>query len=96
GGNGQGNILRQLSAPQGVVLDDFGQIYIADYDNNRVVRWTEGEKEGSLVVGGNGDGKKSNQFSGPIGLLFDIEGNLYVADHGNHRIQKYEIDFDKS
>jgi sugar lactone lactonase YvrE len=81
-----------LSRPQGVIVDQLGQIYVADDDNHRVMRWCKGAKEGTIVVGGNGKGEQSNQFSGPTGLSFDRQGNLYVADWGNNRIQKFEID----
>ncbi|CAF0895030.1 unnamed protein product [Adineta steineri] len=89
-GNDQGNSLKQLSRPQGVVVDHLGQIYVADERNHRVVRWCEGDKEGQIVVGGNGFGTQSNQLNSPRGLSFDNEKNLYVVDHYNHRIQKYE------
>jgi DNA-binding beta-propeller fold protein YncE len=91
GGNGKGNSLTQLSHPYGVILDEFGQIYVADKGNDRVMRWCEGAKEGTIVVGGNGRGQQSNQLNQPRGLLFDQQGNLYVADLNNHRIQKFEI-----
>jgi hypothetical protein len=55
------------------------------------MRWCEGDKQGTIVVGRNGCGKQSNQFNRPFGLSFDGQGNLYVADSGNHRIQKFEI-----
>ncbi|CAF0931414.1 unnamed protein product [Adineta steineri] len=90
GGNGYGNSLKQLSHPRGVIVDDLGQIYVADSWNNRVMRWCEGDKEGEIVVGGNGEGNQSTQLSYPIGLSLDNEQDLYVAENGNHRIQKYE------
>ncbi|CAF1033270.1 unnamed protein product [Adineta steineri] len=90
GGNGQGNSLRQLSSPQGVIVDHFGHIYVADSNNHQVMRWCEGDKEGEIVVGGNERGNLSNQLNSPVGLSFDNEENLYVVDSFNHRIQKYE------
>ena len=58
------------------------------------MRWREGEKEGTLVVGGNGKGSRNDQLFGPTGLSFDEEENLYVADWGNNRIEKFEQDWD--
>jgi len=80
-----------LSSPRGVIVDRLGQIYVAACENHRVMRWCEGSKEGTIVVGGNGDGKESNQLNYPVGLSFDEQGNLYVADNGNNRIQKFEV-----
>ena len=91
GGNGRGDNLTQLGYPRAILVDPFGQIYVADGDNHRVMRWREGAKEGIIVVGGNGQGSQANQLNFPVGLAFDSEGNLYVADSSNYRIQKFEI-----
>ncbi len=37
GGNGQGNELNQLSCPWNVHVDDDQTIYVADYNNHRIV-----------------------------------------------------------
>ncbi|CAF3424523.1 unnamed protein product [Rotaria sp. Silwood1] len=92
GGQGSGNRLTQLSAPLGVVVDQSGTIYVADYWNHRIMRWSQGATQGSVIVGGNGQGSQSNQLSYPTGLSFDREGNLYVSEFKNHRIQKFNID----
>ncbi|CAF1666590.1 unnamed protein product, partial [Adineta ricciae] len=70
--------------------DQWKQIYVADSDNHRIMRWCEGDAEGSIVVGGKGQGSQLNQLHSPYGLAFDSEGNLYVADHGNDRVVQYE------
>jgi sugar lactone lactonase YvrE len=80
-----------LLAPQGVIVNHLGQIYVADWDNHRVMRWCKGAKEGTIFVGGNGVGRHSTQFYHPSGLSFDRQGNLYVADCENNRLQKFEI-----
>ena len=82
GGNGEGNSLTQLSYPAGVIVDQLGQIYVADQDNHRVMRWCKGAKEGTIVVGGNGGGQTIKSVHYPQGLSFDRQGNLYVADCG--------------
>ncbi|CAF1540451.1 unnamed protein product [Adineta steineri] len=91
GGNGQGKDLNQLSYPRGVIVDDLGQIYVADWGNHRIMRWCDGEEEGEIVVGGNGKGNQPNQLNNPYGLSFDNDGNLYIVDGWNHRIQKFDI-----
>ncbi len=65
---------------------------VSDYVNNRIMRWIEGAKEGTIIVGGNGKGEQSDQLNCPYGLSFDRDGNLYIADSYNHRIQKFEIE----
>jgi sugar lactone lactonase YvrE len=92
GGQGEGNGLTQLSYPWGVVVDQLGTVYVADYGNARIMRWVKGATQGSVIVGGNGRGGQSNQLNGPSGLSFDRHGNLYVVEYGNHRVQKFNID----
>jgi sugar lactone lactonase YvrE len=92
GGHGQGNSLKQLSDPKGVIVDQLDQIYVADHGNHRVMRWHKGAKEGTIVIGGNERGKELNQLYDPSNLSFDRQGNLYVVDSGNDRIQKFEVE----
>jgi DNA-binding beta-propeller fold protein YncE len=92
GGKGKGDSLTQLSDPQGVVVDNLGNVYVADTYNHRVMRWLKGSREGSIIIGGNGCGQQPNQFNYLTGLSFDRRGNLYVADFNNYRIQKFDID----
>jgi sugar lactone lactonase YvrE len=91
GGNGEGNSLTQLSYPRGVIVDQMGNVYVADSKNNRVMRFSKGSKKGSIIAGGNGKGLQPNQLNSPQGLSFDRQGNLYVADCWNHRVQKFDI-----
>jgi DNA-binding beta-propeller fold protein YncE len=91
GGQGQGNSLKQLSNPHGILVDQFGSVYVADSGNHRVIRWLKGAREGTIVVGGNAKREQTNQFDGPMDLSFDCQNNLYVVDSGNHRVQKFDI-----
>ena len=88
----EGNSLRQLSYPGGVVVDHLGTVYVADGENARIMGWMKGATQGNIIVGGNGRGEKSNQLNWPVGLSFDRHGNLYVVDYRNHRVQKFNID----
>ncbi|CAF3362909.1 unnamed protein product, partial [Rotaria socialis] len=93
GGQGEGNALTQLSYPDGIFVDTLGTLYVADGGNNRVMRWTQGDKkQGAVIVGGNGSGAGANQFSSLVALSFDRHGNLYVVDHWNHRVQRFSIE----
>ena len=92
GGQGEGYSLRQLDRPQGMFVDQWENVYVADSGNNRIMRWSKGSKEGSIIIGGNGEGSQPNQLNGPKGLSFDQQGNLYVVDSVNDRVQKFLID----
>jgi len=71
----------ELSFPGYVCSDPFGNIYIADTNNNRVRVVSSGTISTYL-----GDGT-TGVLNTPNGICCDSSGNLYVADSGNNRIQ---------
>ncbi|CAF4620083.1 unnamed protein product, partial [Rotaria socialis] len=77
---------------QGLLVDTVGTLYVAAHGNDRVTRWTQGAKQGTVIVGGNGQGAGVNQFKGPTGLSFDRHGNLYVVDFFNNRVQRFSLE----
>ncbi|CAF3357225.1 unnamed protein product, partial [Rotaria socialis] len=58
-------------------------------NNNRVMKWTNGAREGILVVGGRGRGYLLSQLDFPQGIIVDQLGTLYIADLSNHRIMRW-------
>ncbi|CAF1009720.1 unnamed protein product [Rotaria magnacalcarata] len=84
--------MTQLYYPEGIFVDTLGTLYVADMWNHRVMRWIQGAKQGTVIVGGNGAGAGANQFNGPVGLSFDRHGHLYVADRNNDRVQRFSIE----
>jgi uncharacterized protein (TIGR03437 family) len=84
----------RLSAITGVVLDDAGNLYIADKGNNRVRKVTAATGSittvaGSGPAGFNGDGVATSvELSWPYDVALDPAGNLYIADTVNSRIRK--------
>ena len=87
--HGVGDGLTQLIHPHGVVVDQLGTVYVADWGNDRIMRWPKRAREGSIVVGQRGTGQQPNQLRRPTGLSFDRYGNLYVVDSGNFRVQRF-------
>ncbi|CAF2118093.1 unnamed protein product, partial [Rotaria magnacalcarata] len=74
-------------------VDAVGALYVADYGNDRVMRWTQvDKKQGTVIVGGNGAGAGAKHLGVPVGLPLDRHGNLYVADQDNDRIQRFSIE----
>lgn len=74
-----------LDFPIAVFVDDSSNLYVSDYDNNRVQKFNSGSIHGITVAGGTG----SNQLANPSGLFIDKNNNLYVADNGNNRVLKF-------
>ncbi|WP_448702279.1 NHL repeat-containing protein [Mucilaginibacter sp. AW1-3] len=82
----------QFYAPQGVVADANGNVYVADYGNNIIRKITAAGVVSTLAGSGtpgyaDGTGKGS-AFKSPRGMAVDGNGNLYVADYGNNVIRK--------
>jgi len=92
-GDGGAATNASLWYPTGVVLDAFGNLYIADNDNNRI-RMVQTNGIITTVAGGGssglGDGGAATNASlhYPSGVNLDIYGNLYIADYSNSRIRK--------
>ena len=82
-----------LSSPYGVAVDGAGNLYIADYGNNRIRKVTPSGTittvAGNGTYGYSGDGGPaiSAELFVTLGVAVDASGNLYIADFGNHRIR---------
>ena len=85
----------ELYTPQGVALDSKGNLYIADYYNERVRKVVLSTGVITAVAGnGNyeysGDGAVATAAGvDPFDVAVDSTGNLYIADYYNSRIRKY-------
>ena len=83
-----------ISAPLGVVVDDNGDIFIADTGNNRIRQVTPDGLihtiAGQNAAGFAGDGgpAASAEIDAPGGLYLDGAGDLYFADTGNNRVRR--------
>ncbi len=82
--------------PRCVALDKHGNIFIADFGNNRIRKInTSGiitTFVGTGTPGFSGDGTPatSAQIWSPFDLAIDVVGNLYFPDVGNKRIRKID------
>jgi sugar lactone lactonase YvrE len=93
-GDGIAAIAAELYIPSGVAMDGSGNIYIADYENQRI---REVNTTGIInTVAGNGTGGYSGdggnataaELNGASGVAVDGSGNIYIADRQNQRIRK--------
>ncbi len=86
-----------LNQPYGLAFDKAGNLWVADSENNRVLRYDSPFMDGegaSLVIGATGytdsiDATQQNGLVVPRALAFDSAGNLLVADPGNNRVIEF-------
>jgi sugar lactone lactonase YvrE len=83
----------QLNAPSGVAVDTAGNLYIADTNNNRVRKVSDGiittvAGNGTLGFSGDGGSATSAQLKEPWGVAVDTAGNLYIAEPYSYRVRK--------
>jgi len=86
-----GTAAGQFNNPTQVGLDASGNLWVADYSNNRLQRLLSANftnSSGWAAAGGTAAGTAPGSFSNPKGLFFDGSSNLWVADSGNNRIEE--------
>ena len=72
----------ELATPTGLDTDAYDNVYVADYDNNRVQKFSP---DGELLLTWGG-------FNGPKDVAVDSgNGFVYVADEKNHQIKKFTL-----
>jgi sugar lactone lactonase YvrE len=86
----------KLVYPNGLALDDRGDLYISDIGTHRILKLNRLGR--LIVVAGTGEGGFSGdggpatkaRLNAPHDLAFDTEGNLLIADTFNHRIRRVD------
>ncbi|NBO53179.1 MAG: BspA family leucine-rich repeat surface protein, partial [Actinobacteria bacterium] len=86
GASGTGN--GQFQLPFGIAIDASGNIYVVDFNNHRVQKFTSA---GSYLsqIGTGTSGSADGQFNNPTSIAIDASGKILVADSNNHRIQVF-------
>lgn len=88
-------VAAQISEPQGISVDVYGNLFIADTGNQRIREVAARSGNISTVAGDRnqgyaGDGGPSSlaELNNPYATAIDASGNLYIADSGNGVIRK--------
>ena len=82
----------QFRFTSGVAIDGFGNIIVADFQNNRI-RQISPDGVVTTIAGDGTSGFMDGpgtaaQFFGPVDVAIDGSGNIIVADFQNNRIRK--------
>jgi sugar lactone lactonase YvrE len=93
-GDGGAAVNAELMRPVSVAVDADGNLFIADYEFDRIRRV---DRQTGIIetVAGNGDygfsadnvPAAAARLAGPGGLVLDAAGNLYIADSYNNRVR---------
>ncbi len=79
GGNGVGSGSDQLNKPYGIFLDADKNLYIADYGNDRIMKWAAGATSGEIIA----DSISNIYGTNPNDIFLDSHQNLSITtSHG--------------
>lgn len=91
--SGPGTAIGRFNQPRGIAVDDFGAVYVADTNNNRI-QVNMGEKKANGISNSGWSifqsataGTAVGKMNSPRGIFVDDNFNVYVADTKNNRIQ---------
>jgi sugar lactone lactonase YvrE len=97
GYSGDGGIATaaMLSNPQNPNFDSAGNLYFADYDNNRIRKVTISTGiittvagNGAATTTGNGGPATAASLNGPVSVVFDVAGNLYISERNGNVVRR--------
>jgi uncharacterized protein (TIGR03437 family) len=92
-GDGGPGTLAELNEPGDVAVDSAGNLYIADFRNQRIRKVTPAGTIGTVAgngaagFGGDGGPATSAELWGPTGVAVDGAGDIFIADRNNTRIR---------
>lgn len=73
-------IYENILSPTGITTDKLGNIYVATFSDNSIIKITPDNKRTVFL--------KSDKISGPISLASDFAGNIYVANYNSNNVLK--------
>jgi sugar lactone lactonase YvrE len=69
-----------LFSPYGIAVDSNRNVYLADFEDSAIQKWTAADNLTAFLVGG---------FNHPQGVAVDSAGNVYIADTGNNAVKEW-------
>ena len=75
--------------PWGIVVDQYGHIFVADNGNHQI---HEFDKQRKYIKSFGRQGSGNGELHNPAGIALDHDNRLYTGNHGNNRIEVVESD----
>lgn len=79
-GSQTSGIYKNVMAPTGITTDNEGNLYVAEFATNSIVKITPDDKKIIYI--------KDAKISGPIGIVYDKNKNLYIANYNKDNVLK--------
>ena len=76
----------QIKRPTGIAADSEGNLFLADAEDNSIVKFSD---DGVFITRVGGTGVRPGEFKMPGGIAVHQE-RLYVCDRSNHRVQIFD------
>lgn len=73
-----------------IYVDNNENLYVTDYINNRVQKFSSGSTNAVTVAGGNGSGTANNQMKAPNGIFMMNNGTMIIAEYTGRRILSWK------
>jgi DNA-binding beta-propeller fold protein YncE len=89
-GTGWGASNDQFNGPQGLTIDNGGNILVADSGNHRVQIFGPNRAYIATLGQTGVAGSDNAHFNNPTDVAVDGSGTIYVADEGNDRVQVFD------
>ena len=87
-----GSALNELYYGYCITRDSSNAIYISDFDNHRVLKYTSGSTTGTVAAGGNGAGYSTNQLYYPAGVAyFSPTNSLYIVNYYGNNVVSWVL-----
>lgn len=96
-GDGGPAINASFGYPAGLSVTSAGDVFVADYNNNRIRKInamgivTTVVGNGTAGFSGDGSSAINASVNFPTGVFVDLNGNIFIADRGNNRIRKVTV-----
>ncbi len=84
----EGSKLGELYYPYCLGLDGKGHVYVCEYGNHRIQKFT---LDGKSVGSWGSAGRKPGQLNTPWAFVLDSRGRVHVLDSMNHRVQRFVL-----